>query len=167
MLAFPAEQDTSTVTDAGFASLALFTSRLKSLRLTNLPRVRGALIAGLLERCPSLEVLHLENLPRCWEGQGFSSAIAVRARSLRTLSILGCKVDISAAALLAKVPELRSFSYDGPASLMRLLCTFWYDFHAFALMQCPSPCADIDAAVVIGGKSWRCKAVQLHKTRHP
>lgn len=150
MLAFPAEQDTSTVTDAGFASLALFTSRLKSLRLTNLPRVRGAFIAGLLERCPGLEVLHLENLPRCWEGQGFSSATAVRARSLRTLSIIGCKVDISAAALLAKVPELRCFSYDGPASLMRLLCTFWYDFLPIPLLHSPSLCADIDSTVVNG-----------------
>lgn len=121
-----AEQDTTTVTDAGFASLALFTPRLARLRLTNLPRVRGTFIAGLLERCPRLEVLHLENLPSCWEGQGFSSPTASRAKALRTLSILGCKVDMSAAALLAKVSELRSFNYDGPPSLMRVATTFWY-----------------------------------------
>lgn len=119
-------QDTSTVTDAGLSSLALFTSRLTSLRLVNLPRVRGTFIAGLLERCPRLEVLHLETLPSCWEGQGFSSPSASRAKALRKLSVLGCKVDISAAALLAKVPELRSFSYDGPPTLMRVATTFWY-----------------------------------------
>ena len=96
------------------------------LRLTNLPRVRGTFIAGLLERCPRLEVLHLENLPSCWEGQGFSSPTASRAKALRTLSILGCKVDMSAAALLAKVSELRSFTYNGPPSLMRVATTFWY-----------------------------------------
>jgi hypothetical protein len=98
---------------------------LKSLHLSNLPRVGGRFLNKLLERCPELESLHLENLPSCWESGGFDGPLARKATRLHTLKVTGSRVDIGAAALLIRCPNLRSLTYDGQPTLLRVAAAFW------------------------------------------
>ena len=100
--------------------------RLRSLHLNNLPRVGGRFLNRLLERCPELESLHLENLPSCWEAGGFDSPLTRKAIRLHTLKVTGSRVDIGAAALLIRCPNLRSLTYDGQPTLLRVAATFWW-----------------------------------------
>jgi len=116
-------QDTIMVTDAGFATLALFTPHLKILRLSGLPRVCGGFISSLLASCPDLEELHLEALPACWEA--LDSGSNVKAPKVHTLSMKGCKLTIAAANLLARLPNLRVLHYEGAPALLRVASSFW------------------------------------------
>ena len=113
------------MTDAGFASLMLFTGRLKSLHLSNLPRVGGNFLNKLLEHCPDLDTLILDNLPCCFEARGYDSPLVKKATQLRILIITECEVDVGAAALLFRCPNLRSLTYDGQPSVLRVAAAYW------------------------------------------
>lgn len=118
-------QDAPTVTDAGLASLVLCTSNLTSLRLSNLPRVGGKFLFKLLESCPELGSLHLENLPCCWEARGFDAPLSRKPIRLHTLNVTGCKVDVGTAALLIRCQNLRALTFDGQPSVLRVAAAYW------------------------------------------
>lgn len=103
----------------------LFTRNLTSLRLSNLPRVGGTFINKLLENCDQLGSLHLEDLPCCWETRGFDAPLSRKPTQLHTLTVTGCKVDVGTAALLIRCHNLRSLTFDGQPSVLRVAAAYW------------------------------------------